>query len=148
MHFDVVGQIRDIETFAAGRHIREYRRLVRIGPPGDTVVLLRWLLQAWTLAAFGEEMVFRGYLLYRIDLIGTTRLGWIGAILPGGVAFGIAPGYQGPAGVLTTGAIGCIMGLVYVFGGRNLWLVVISHGLVDTSGLLAIYFDQQWLLFP
>jgi hypothetical protein len=30
VHFAVVGQIRDIETFAVGRQIREYRRLVRI----------------------------------------------------------------------------------------------------------------------
>lgn len=29
MHFDIVGPIRDAETIAAGRKIREYTRLVR-----------------------------------------------------------------------------------------------------------------------
>jgi hypothetical protein len=30
VQFEVVGRIRDIETFAVGREIREYRRLVKV----------------------------------------------------------------------------------------------------------------------
>ena len=33
--------------------------------PGNGRLLFLWLSQAWTLAAFGEEMVFRGYVIRR-----------------------------------------------------------------------------------
>ena len=43
---------------------------------GNFVALLGWLAVAWTLAAFGEEMIFRGYLMNRLaDLVGRTRTG-------------------------------------------------------------------------
>jgi membrane protease YdiL (CAAX protease family) len=113
----------------------------------DPSQLARWMLQAWTLAAFGEEMVFRGYLLHRLtDALGDTRTGWGLAIILGGVAFGFAHAYQGVAGMITTGAIGCLLGVLYLRSGRNLWVVILCHALIDTAGLLAIYFDQRWLL--
>jgi uncharacterized protein len=46
--------------------IGEQPDLSALGGPRDTSALVRWMLQAWTLAAFGEEMVFRGYLLHRL----------------------------------------------------------------------------------
>src|SRR6266446_5670276 len=46
--------------------------------PGNVQALLRWLAVVWTIVAFGEEMVFRGYLMNRnTDLAGKTRTGWI-----------------------------------------------------------------------
>jgi membrane protease YdiL (CAAX protease family) len=121
--------------------------LSALGEPGDIAGLMRWLAQAWTLAAFVEEMVFRGYLINRItDLVGDTRVGSTVAVVLGGAAFGVAHAYQGPAGVIATGAIGCFLGFLYVRGNRNLWVVILCHAVVDTIGLLAIYFDQRWVL--
>ena len=41
---------------------------------GNVIVLAGWLAVVWTVAAFGEEMVFRGYLMNRIsDLVGGGR---------------------------------------------------------------------------
>ena len=123
--------------------------LSALGEPGDTRALAMWMAQAWSLAAFGEEMVFRGYLMSRItDLVGNTRIGLAIALTASSVAFGIAHAYQGPAGVVATGTIGCLMGLLYLYGGRNLWTVILCHATVDTVGLLAIYFDQRSLVFP
>jgi hypothetical protein len=117
--------------------------------PGDGTALVQWMLQAWTLAAFAEEMVFRGYLLSRLtDLLGTTRGGRVIAIVTGGTAFGIAHAYQGSAGVIATGAIGCFMGALYFRSERNLWSVILCHAFVDTVGLLALYYDMRWILFP
>jgi len=123
--------------------------LSALGEPGDTRALTRWMTQAWSLAAFGEEMVFRGYLISRItDLVGNTRIGLAIALTASSVAFGVAHAYQGPAGVIATGTIGCLMGVLYLYGGRNLWTVILCHAMVDTVGLLAIYFDQRSLVFP
>jgi membrane protease YdiL (CAAX protease family) len=117
--------------------------------PGDTRALCVWLAQAWTLAAFGEEMVFRGYLMRRVtDLVGDTRLGWAVALVTSSALFGWAHRYLGWAGVIATGTIGSLMGLLYLYARRNLWTVIICHALVDTVALLAIYFDRSSLLFP
>ena len=77
------------------------------GKPGDKQALWIWLGQAWTLAVFGEEMVFRGYLIRRVcDLVGDAT-----------------------AGVIAAGTIGGILGLLYFACGRNLWTVILCHGL-------------------
>ena len=44
---------------------------------GNTFFLFLSLVASWTLAAFGEELVYRGYLMNRVaDLVGATRAGW------------------------------------------------------------------------
>ena len=123
--------------------------LSTLGQPGDLGALWKWLALAWSLAAFAEEMVFRGYLMHRItDLAGDSRLGWTIALLGSSVMFGLAHRYQGWAGVIVTGSIGTLLGLFYLRSQRNLWPVIVCHGLVDTAALLAIYLDRASLLFP
>jgi uncharacterized protein len=117
--------------------------------PGDARSLRRWLVQAWTLAALGEEMVFRGYIMQRVvDLVGETRIGWSLALVASSAMFGIAHRYQGWAGVIMTAGIGGLLGLLFLSRGRNLWVVVICHAVVDTVGLLAIFLGHKSLLFP
>lgn len=123
--------------------------LSALGEAGDGRALATWMLQAWSLAAVGEEMVFRGYLIGRItDLVGSTRIGVSGALATSSLAFGLAHAYQGSAGVVATATVGCFMGLLYLYSGRNLWTVILCHAMVDSVGLLAIYFDHRSLVFP
>ena len=123
--------------------------LSALGELEDTRGWLTLMLYAWTLAAFGEEMVFRGYLIRRlVDLTGTTRIAWGFAIVASGAAFGVAHSYQGPAGVLATAVVGVLMGLLYLYAGRNLWTVIIAHATVDTVALSAIYLGHRSLVFP
>jgi membrane protease YdiL (CAAX protease family) len=42
---------------------------------------------------------------------------------------------MGPRGVMNAAAIGLVSGVVYRANGRNLWPLVIAHGLVDSVGL-------------
>lgn len=115
---------------------------------GNERVLLAGLALAWTLAAFGEEMVFRGYLMSRIaGLAGGTRAGWAAALVVSSACFGWAHGYQGPAGMVATGLIGALLGLLYLRT-RNLWTVIICHGVVDTITMTLVYFDRVEWLFP
>jgi uncharacterized protein len=123
--------------------------LSALGGPGDAGALLFWLGRAWTLAAFGEEMVFRGYLMQRvIDLVGETRLGWAVALVASSALFGWAHRYQGPAGVVATAVLGAVLGLLYLYGRRNLWTVILCHAIIDTVSLVAIYSNHSSLLFP
>jgi membrane protease YdiL (CAAX protease family) len=116
---------------------------------GNARVLLAGLALAWTLAAFGEEMVFRGYLMSRIaGVAGGTHAGWAAALVISSACFGWAHGYQGPAGMVATGLIGALLGLLYLRTGRNLWTVIVCHGVVDTLTMTLVYFDRVQWLFP
>ena len=96
---------------------------------------------AWTWAAFGEELTYRGYVLNRAaDLGGRTPLAWsFGLVLVVGL-FGFGHSYQGIAGMIDTGIHGLVFAILYFASGRNLWASVIAHGVCDTVGIVAIFF--------
>jgi hypothetical protein len=123
--------------------------LSALGVAGDPRALWTWLAYAWTLAAFGEEMVFRGYLIPRLTgLLGDTTFGRAIAVVTSSALFGIAHRYQGWTGVIETATVGALLGLLYLYARQNLWMVIICHAIVDTAALTAIYFDRSSLLFP
>lgn len=123
--------------------------LSALGDLRESATLWALLAQVWTLAAFGEEMAFRAYLMQRIvDLVGASRAGWVAAAALSSVLFGLAHGYQGAAGIIATGLIGGLLALLYLHSRRNLWSVIMCHGFVDTVSLSLIYFGHESLLFP
>jgi uncharacterized protein len=109
---------------------------------GNLPVLMGWLSVAWTLAAFGEEMGFRGYFMNRIhDLIGNGRTGWILALLLSSLLFGASHGYQGLAGAIGTAEVGLLLGVLYLVNRRNLWMNIFCHGFIDSISLISLYFS-------
>ncbi len=81
--------------FNQGPDLHEYQRLV-----GNTPLLVLGIVLAWVLAAFGEETVYRGYLLNRCtDLLGRSTTGWIVSAILVTLLFGFAHFHQGPTGV-------------------------------------------------
>jgi membrane protease YdiL (CAAX protease family) len=96
----------------------------------------------WTIVAFGEEMVFRGYLMNRIaDLVGRSRTGWASALIGSSLIFGLAHGYQGLAGIISTAEVGLLLGILYLISKRNLWINIVCHGAFDSISLIAMYFS-------
>jgi hypothetical protein len=100
------------------------------------------LVIMWITAAFLEELMWRGYLMNRlVDLQGRqTKLAWAIALVVSAAIFGLAHFIQGPIGVFWTGAIGLVFGLSYLAVGRNLWPVILAHGLIDTLDFISHYF--------
>ncbi len=95
---------------------------------------------SWGAAAFGEEMLARGFLLNRFaDIFGTTKAGWILAMIAQAVLFGLAHSYQGVTGAMIVTGVGLTAGAAYLLTGRNLWVPIITHGLLDFVSLIAIY---------
>lgn len=112
------------------------------GIRGDFRALGLWLLLVWMVVALVEEIIVRGFLLQGILLlIGEDWVGVILAILITSVVFGLAHGYQGASGGISTGSVSLILGWLFVASGRNLWLVILTHGFIDTVGLTLIYFN-------
>ena len=91
---------------------------------------------AWGSAAFGEELLARGFLLDRTaKVLGSTESpALLAAIVVQAAIFGAFHLYQGVGGMLVTGAAGLVLGLVWLGGGRNLWACIILHGTVNFLG--------------
>ena len=110
---------------------------------GNTFFLFISLILSWTLAAFGEELVYRGYLMNRFaDLVGSTRAGWLVSLVVVSILFGVSHLYQGTSGVITITMTGLLLGGLYLVTGRNLWLPIIVHGVNDTLGFILIFLGK------
>lgn len=101
---------------------------------GNAKLLLLGLALSWTLAAFGEEMVWRGYLMNRVaGIFGRSRqASWIISLILTNAAFGLAHRYQGITGILDEALMGMILGLIYLASRRNLIAPIIAHGIADS----------------
>jgi len=125
----LTGETPDLEAFEQIR-----------GNPG---ALAGGLLVVWTIAAFGEEMVFRGFLMNAIRELLPGRAGnrmrWMPALVISSIVFGFAHTYQGTTGIVITGIMGLGFGTVYLLKRRNLWFAIITHGLYDTAGFVLVY---------
>jgi membrane protease YdiL (CAAX protease family) len=107
---------------------------------GSLPALLLFLIVTWTEAAFIEEMFFHSYFFNRLtDFTGNDRIGVIIALFVGSLIFGAAHIYQGMTGVLDTFLAGLMLGLLYIFARRNLWLPILTHGILDTIGFIILF---------
>ena len=105
---------------------------------------VRWLLPASgpelahfralsVTAGVCEEILFRGYLMAFL-----LPLGGIGvAVALSSLLFGLAHGYQGVRGMVTSGVLGALMAGMYVLTG-SLLAPILVHAMIDwSSGQLA-----------
>jgi hypothetical protein len=110
------------------------------GIQGNPVVLLIWLAIAWSLAAFGEEMAYRGYVLNRLgDLLGRGRAGQALSLVLMAVLFALGHGYQGVTGAVDNVLWALVYGALYLVSGGNLWLPIIAHGVENTVSFILLY---------
>ncbi|MEP7342366.1 MAG: CPBP family intramembrane glutamic endopeptidase, partial [Acidobacteriota bacterium] len=66
---------------------------------GNLALLFVFLGLSWTLAAFGEEICFRGFLMNRLArLFGESRIAWIASLLLSSALFGWGHTEQGISG--------------------------------------------------
>jgi membrane protease YdiL (CAAX protease family) len=108
---------------------------------------VRWLaislILTWTLFAFGEEMVFRGYLMSRIaGLLGQSRRGWAIALLTASLVFGLSHFQQGITGVAENFLDGLILGALYWRLGGNLAVPIVAHGITDTIDFVLVFLHR------
>jgi len=110
------------------------------GLKGNVGSLALLLLATWTLAALGEEIVYRGYLQVRTrDIVGSGTVGLIIAVALTSVLFGIAHTEQGIIGVVVTTLDAVFFSLVKLKFDDNLWAAVLAHGFSNSIGLIAFF---------
>jgi membrane protease YdiL (CAAX protease family) len=110
---------------------------------GNLPGMLWWIGLGWLVGGFAEEMMFRGFLLNRFEALlprgawGTATAVFLQAFLFGAVHVY----YRGLYGLVVLGSFGAVMGVFYLVFRRNLWPLVLGHGLRNMLGFLAQYFD-------
>jgi len=96
----------------------------------------------WGSAAFGEELIARGFILDRI----AKTSGIYVAVFVQAAIFGLAHSYQGVAGVVPIFALALVFGFIYVRAGYNLGPLIAAHGIIDTIGITMIYLGHSDLI--
>jgi membrane protease YdiL (CAAX protease family) len=111
---------------------------------GNLGLLFALMIPNWILAAFGEELVYRGYLLNRVaSLCRGVREQWLLSLLVVSALFGFAHWEsQGMAGMLQEGTAGLLLGLLYLGSGRTLAVPIVAHGVSNTLAFVLIYLDR------
>lgn len=108
---------------------------------GNLPLLLLSLAGVYFVSSFGEEVVFRGFLITRLEsmLGGKTRGAIIGSLVLSSVVFGFAHFEWGALGIAQTGLMGLALGISFYLTKRNLWPLIIAHGYLDTLLLVQLY---------
>ena len=109
-------------------------------PDNIWLFLLDVTVLTWVFVAFGEELIFRGMMLSRLETLfglqGHTSI--VAVSLAQGVLFGAGHASQGMTGMLITGAIGIVLAVYFMTRGqRSLVPLVLSHGIIDSAVLSA-----------
>ncbi len=107
---------------------------------GNPGMLLLTLAGVYIVSSFGEEVLFRGYLMTRCaEFFGNSKLGWRIAIAVSTLVFALIHYDWGISGVVQTGCMGFVLAYAYVRVNRNLWVNIIAHGIMDTILIMQLY---------
>ena len=110
---------------------------------GNLELLLLFLALSWTLAAVGEEICFRGFLMNRVArLCGGDRRAWVVSLLASSALFGWGHTEQGISGWIQEGSSGLLLGLLFLAMGRNLLAPMVAHGVSNTLAFVLIYLGR------
>ncbi len=109
---------------------------------GNLPALLGSLACVYLTASFGEEVVFRGFLITRLQILfgGQTRMAMIFAVTLSSILFGFAHYGWGAMGIGQTACMGAALAVSFFLFKRNLWVVILAHGYMDTILLTQQYF--------
>ncbi|HEY9403741.1 MAG TPA: CPBP family intramembrane glutamic endopeptidase [Pyrinomonadaceae bacterium] len=110
---------------------------------GNLILLFIFLGLSWTLAAFGEEICFRGFLMKRLaQVFGESRAAWLAALLLSSILFGWGHTEQGVSGWIQEGLSGLILGVLFLSAKRNLVVPIVAHGVSNTLAFILIYLGR------
>jgi uncharacterized protein len=126
----VLSRIRATARMAPERAARLAERIGGAAPilPRTRAELL-WFFAVAVTAGICEEILYRGYLM----AVAAPLLTPFGAAAAAAAVFAAGHVYQGPRGVLLTGAVGLLLGGLYVLTGSLLW-PILAHVLIDVNG--------------
>jgi membrane protease YdiL (CAAX protease family) len=120
------------------------------GINGHFPTYMMWVFFSIAVGGFAEEMIFRGFLINRVETLLTNKapilkssaLSIIAIILPA-LLFGFAHYYaKGMSGAIRISISGMVSGMFYLAYGRRLLPLVIGHAAWDILIMTAFYLES------
>ena len=103
-------------------------------------MLLLSLGGIYIVSSFGEEVIYRAFLINRFSELGlNTKKGRIIAVILSAIVFGFAHYSWGPMGIVQTGFMGLALGLCYILMKKRLWILIFAHAYMDTILMVQMY---------
>lgn len=114
---------------------------------GDFGSFIILMIIMWIFAAFGEELLFRGFYMKGFaKLFGDTAVAWLLSAVLISVYFGLSHVYQGTAGIIAVMISSLYLSLIYYQNKNNLGLAALVHGFYDSIGLTLIYLNKDGVI--
>lgn len=111
---------------------------------GNLPMLLLALAAVYVVSSFGEEVIYRGFVINRLAEIGDrSRLAYVAAAIASAVIFGLIHFHWGIVGIIQTTFMGAALAACYLVLNRRLWILVLAHGYLDTLLLVQIYLSPS-----
>jgi hypothetical protein len=111
---------------------------------GNLPMLLLALAAVYVVSSFGEEVVYRGFLMTRItELHSGARARWAWAVAVSALVFGLAHFDWGVMGMVQTAFMGLALAVSYLVVKRNLWVLVLAHVYIDSLLLIQLYLRPE-----
>ena len=105
-------------------------------------MLILSLIGVYIVSSFGEEIVYRAFLINRISELGlNNRTTTIIAILLSAIIFGLAHYSWGLMGIIQTTFMGLVFACSYVFLKKKIWVLFIAHAYMDTFLMVQMYLN-------
>ena len=103
-------------------------------------MFLLTLVGVYIVSSFGEEVIYRAFLINRISKLGhETKKAIIIAVIISAIIFGLVHYEWGPMGIVQTAFMGLVMGIFYIKLKKRLWILVLAHAYMDTVLMVGVY---------
>ncbi|WP_445383030.1 CPBP family intramembrane glutamic endopeptidase [Robiginitalea sp. IMCC43444] len=107
---------------------------------GNIWMLIITLAGVYIVSSFGEEVIYRGFLINRISQIGNdSKKATIIAVILSSVIFGLIHYAWGPMGIVQIGFMGLALGISYIKLKKRLWILILAHAYMDTILMAQLY---------
>jgi membrane protease YdiL (CAAX protease family) len=111
---------------------------------GNIGMLILTLFGVYIVSSFGEEVIYRGFLINRISELGlNNKIGLTISVIISAIIFGFIHYEWGAMGIVQTGFMGLALGLCYIYMKKKLWIMVFAHAYMDTILMLQLYFTKS-----
>jgi membrane protease YdiL (CAAX protease family) len=106
-------------------------------------LLIVTLIGVYIVSSFGEEVIYRAFIITRIEEMGSGGKGLQRlAVLISAAVFGLVHFDWGPMGIGQTAFMGLALAIAYLKVKRNLWINILAHGYMDTILIVQLFFVQ------
>ncbi len=110
---------------------------------GNLPMLIVALVAVFIASSFGEEVIYRGFLITRISEFKLNDKNLIKfAVVISSIIFGFIHYAWGPMGIVQTSFMGFALAISYIKLKRNLWILIFAHAYMDSILMIQMYLGK------